>query len=264
MSTYIFTYTRSDLLNKRIEKDGDWYKVNLGAVNAFNAHGALYLEEGIRELLYNPESRLAQKIENGYLFGEMEHPVLPPNLTSEQAFARVSYLNPERKSHHIKSIELINTGVPVGKGFSGNVLQIVGWVMPMGPYGPLLKEQLDNPEVNTAFSIRCFSQTTRVGHTEVRKIQSIVTFDWVTEPGIPTANKFDTQRVSMESRNPVILNTYELPYKYTEESIQNIIKNEKDKARIQGISLESHFSDIARDLKLDKKSNFSKVFDQWS
>lgn len=261
MSTMVFTYTRGDLLNKRIEVDEQgWYKVNLGAINAFNAHGAFYLQDGVSELLYNPESRLAQKLENGYLIGEMEHPKLSPHMSNEEVFMTVSHINRENQSHHIKKIEIVDTGVSPGKGFPGTILQLVGWVKPCGPKGQFLKECLDDPEMNTAFSVRALTSVGRVGVTEVRKIESIITFDWVTEPGIPSANKFDTQRVSIESYNNLTLNSIELPYKYSLNDIQNIANKNKTHGNV---NMESDTMGILRDIKVSNNSKYSKVFKQW-
>lgn len=261
MEKMVFTYTRGDLLNKKIEKDAQgWYKVNLGAINAFNEHGAFYLQDGVRELLYNPESRLAQKLENGYLIGEMEHPKIPPTLSKEEAFMFVSYPNRDRQSHHIKSIEIVDTGVAPGKGFSGTILQLVGWVKPSGPFGKFLQESLDDPEINTAFSIRSLTKNGRVGATEVRKIQSIITFDWVTEPGIRTANKFDTARVATEGYSQP-LSSVELPYEYTDVEIASIEQTYLKSH--PGISTESDVMSIFNDIRQVNKSKFGKLFDRW-
>lgn len=262
MSSYIFTYVKSDLLNKKIEKDSEgWYKVNLGAVNAFNAHGAFYSQEGVNELIFDKTSRLGQKLEYGYLFGEMEHPVIKPGVSKEEAFSRVIYLEPSRKSHHIKKLELIDTGKPTGKGFAGNIIQIVGWVLPQGPFGPYLKESLDNPEINTAFSIRCLTLDDYVGGVQVRRIKSIITFDWVTEPGITSANKFDSPRVSMESRSN--LDSVDMSYSYTGDEIMKMVDDYK-KAN-PNVSMESDLMSCVRDLKLNSKkdSSYDKLFKQW-
>lgn len=261
MGNMIFTYTRGDLLNKKIEQDEQgWYKVNLGAINAFNAHGAFYLQDGVNELLHNPESRLAQKLANGYLIGEMEHPKISHHMSNEEVFMAVSHINRENQSHHIKKIEIVDTGISPGKGFPGTILQLVGWVKPCGPKGQYLKECLDDPEMNTAFSVRALTSVGRVGMTEVRKIESIITFDWVTEPGIPSANKFDTQRVSIESYNNSMLNSIELPYKYSIADLQSIAERN---SKVSGAGMESETMGILKDLKVSNASKYSKVFKRW-
>lgn len=262
MGNMIFTYTRGDLLNKKIERDDQgWYKVNLGAINAFNAHGAFYLQDGVNELLHNPESRLAQKLANGYLIGEMEHPKITPNMSPEEVFMLVSHINRENQSHHIKKIEIEDTGISPGKGFPGTILQLVGWVKPCGPKGQYLQECLDDPEINTAFSVRALTSIGRVGMTEVRKIESIITFDWVTEPGIPSANKFDTKRVSIESYGQLgFLESTELPYQYTTTDIAAIADKLKSNP---GAHMESDTLGILGDLNLSKKSSHNKLFKQW-
>lgn len=259
MSSYIFTYVKSNLLNTKIEQDErGWYKVNLGAVNAFNAHGAFYSEEGVRNLIYDKHSRLGAKLENGYLFGEFEHPKISPSMKPEEVFSRVIYTDPHNKSHHIKKLELIDTGKPTGNGFSGNTIQIVGWVLPDGPHGDMLKKSLDNPEINTAFSIRCFTEDTMMGRTQIRRIKTIVTFDWVSEPGIASANKFDSPRVGLES-----LNTVDLPYQFSDDEILEMASSYKKNH--PNVSMESDFMSLVRDLKIPehKTSKHDKLFKQW-
>lgn len=213
MESLVLTYTQSDVLQKVVEKDEQgWYKVNLGAINAYNAHGHFYLSEGVRELLYDPASRFAQKIEKGYLIGEMEHPKLTSDMDEMDVFLRITNPDRDRQSHHIKKIEIIDTGKPTGGAFPGNILQLVGYVKPAGPFGHLLEQSLNDPEINTCFSIRALTENKRINGTLVKQIKTIVTFDWVTEPGIPSANKFDTERISVES--------FDLPYKFTPEKLK--------------------------------------------
>lgn len=252
----IFTYTKSDVLNKQIPKDEQgWYQVNLGALNAFNAHGHFYVAEGVRDLIENSDSRLGKKLREGYLEGEQEHPVYTPGMSKVDFLIRVMKIDPDRKSHHIKKIEVVDSGVPVGGGFEGNVLTLVGWVKPMGNKGHLLKESLDDPEVNTAFSVRSLTDDVYERGTLIKKITTLITFDWVNEPGILTANKFDSRRVSVESFN--------VPLTFNDEDFDKVEQYIKDHGNIGGMESGEALS-VLRDIKKSVSGNKSfNAFNRW-
>lgn len=252
----IFTYTKSDVLNKQIPKDDQgWYQVNLGALNAFNAHGHFYVAEGVRDLIENSDSRIGKKLREGYLEGEQEHPVYMPGMSKVDFLIRVMKIDPDRKSHHIKKIEVVDSGVPVGGGFNGNVLNLVGWVKPMGNKGHLLKESLDDPEVNTAFSVRSLTDDVYDNRgTLIKKITTLITFDWVNEPGILTANKFDSKRVSVES--------YNIPLTFNSEDFDRIEKYIKDNNGIGGMESNEALS-VLKEIKTTSTGKQFALFSRW-
>lgn len=185
---------------KVLEKDKDgYYKVILGGFNTFNQSGAFYLSDNVKEIITDKTSILARRIESGFLKGEADHPALLPGMTKKDFFLRNMQLELTRISHSIKSVEMIQTDTPSGLPGKGNVIRVEGWIKPAGPYGDALLKDLEDPNVNVAFSIRSFTMDVKVNGTVVKEIKQIVTWDWVVEPGIKMATKWD--KLSLETRD---------------------------------------------------------------
>lgn len=194
MEKLVFTYTRSDVKNTKLKQENGWYLCNIGNLNAFNCSNVLYLADGVKEMINDPQTRIGQKLAEGYLKGEREHPKWERSMSKMEYLLRLMEIDPKNVSHHIKSIEIEDTGIPVGKGFTGNILNIKAWIKPdAGSLGQILKHDLDDPEINVAFSIRSIVNDTVIRGIAVKKIQNLITFDWVHMPGMATANKFDTK-----------------------------------------------------------------------
>jgi hypothetical protein len=198
MGQIIFSSIKTFADNKVLEQDANgYYRVTLGALNAFNASGDFYLEDGIKDLIENESNSLARRLKAGYLKGEAGHPVYEPGMTKAEFFSRNLRIHQPLVSHHIREIILTPTNEPSGLPGRGNTVLIEGWVKPSGIHGDALKKDLDNPECNVAFSIRSFTQDVMIGGVNVKKLAQIVTWDWVVEPGIQRANKFT--KLSSES-----------------------------------------------------------------
>lgn len=208
-----FSAIRIKADNTNLEQDENgYYRVILGAINAFNSAGDFYISEGVNDLISNQSSSLARRIKSGYLKGEVGHPILEPGMTKSQYYARNMRIDQNNVSHHIRDVILTPTNEPCGIPGGGNIILIEGWVKPAGSKGDALKKALDNPDENVAFSIRSFTQDMVQGGVNRKKLLQIITWDWVVEPGIKFANKFDKVdgRISIESFNLCTFNTDEL------------------------------------------------------
>lgn len=181
----IFTIQKTHSPEKVLEKDDNgYYKVILGALNCRNSSGEFYVAEGVKELMQDPSSLIYKRLQSGYLVGEMGHPQFQPGMTKADYIMRMFRIAQDNTSHHIKSVEF-------QPGQNGMV-KMLGWVKPAGPKGDLLKESLDNPDRNTAFSIRSITGDYVEKGQTIKKILQIITWDWVELPGIQTANAWDT------------------------------------------------------------------------
>jgi hypothetical protein len=126
-------------------------------------------------------------METGLCKGEIDHPKLF-GMTQEQIIHRLSIIEPTLVSHHIKSMELVDKKDENGK----EVVLVYGEVKPSGPYTESLRQSLDNPEENVAFSIRSFCRMAMWEGKLSRIVTEVLTYDHVSEPGIKLANQFDT------------------------------------------------------------------------
>jgi len=171
--------------------ENGYYTVPLGAVNCYNAAGEFYTSEGINEL-FSPSSSLMRRISNGNLYGELGHPKKLPNMTNFEFYQRARTIEETNICMHISEVWLdydfgkkVNSSIP-------NMIGIFGKIRPAGPHANVLKEDLDNKKANVCFSIRCLTSVEVKNGITVKKIEEIITWDRVTEPGISIANKWDT------------------------------------------------------------------------
>jgi hypothetical protein len=199
----IFTAIKGYGDNRQLEKDANgYYRVTLGALNAFNASGDFYLAEGIKEFIENESHSLARRIKAGYLKGEAGHPVYETGMSKAEFFSRNQRIHQPLVSHHIREIILTPTDKPSGIPGISNLVLIEAWLKPSGTYGDALQKDLENPDCNVAFSIRSFTNDSVIGGTNIKKIVQIITWDWVVEPGIQLANKFSklgTESICLEA-----------------------------------------------------------------
>lgn len=160
--------------------ENGYYDVTLGALGVTNTSGEKY-PLAPAKVLFENDSILMRRVNNGQLRGEQGHPKRLPGMTPNDFLRRVISIEESRISHHIKELYLVNTGK--------DSVDVKGLVRPTDARGGDLKECLDNPDENTAFSLRSLTRDHYDGNgTLIKEIISIVTWDYVNEPGIAKAN----------------------------------------------------------------------------
>lgn len=184
-----------------LKKDGQgYYEVVIGALDVFNSAGQYYVYEQAKEL-FESSSQLMRRVSRGALRGEYGHPKFQPGMSNDQFANRVMSIYEENVSHHFREVTLDFERVKDGSGKP--VIAIVAWVKPCGPNGPALEQSLNNPNENVCFSIRAFTDDYREAGLTKRILKTIVTWDYVNEPGIAVAEKFKAP--SLESLGTDIL-----------------------------------------------------------
>ena len=188
-----------------------YYKLILGALNFHNAAG-IYYDYDTSKQVFEESSSFMRRIRGGNLYSEVEHPEWKPGMSLDDYVRRIRYIDGQNVCAHIREIELVMEE----KGAYGKpVCVIYGWVKPDRDKGHLLKAALENPKQNVCFSIRSLVEERRVGSTIIRSIQELVSFDWVIEPGISKAHKFNapgleslqlTDRSAVEVPLPILEN----------------------------------------------------------
>jgi len=186
----IFTTIKSNNQSAILEQDDKgYYRIRVGGFNVFNSGGAYYSIAGVKELIENKSSSLNRRLKAGYLKSEAGHPVYQPGMSKPDFYARNMKIEITKVACHIRDIILIPTSEKSGVG-SDEIYHVDLWIKPSGPYGDALKAALDNPDENVAFSIRSFTQDKIINGIQVKKILQIITWDWVTEPGVNKASKW--------------------------------------------------------------------------
>ena len=169
------------------QDDNGYYEVVVGALDVYNSAGQFYVYEQAKEL-FQSSSQLMRRVSRGALRGEYGHPKPQPGMSNDQFANRIMSIYEENTCCHHKEITLDFDRVKDANGKP--VIAIISKVMPSGPIGPALEKSLNNKNENVCFSIRAFTDDYREGGITKRILKTVVTFDFVTEPGIEVANKF--------------------------------------------------------------------------
>ncbi len=183
-----------------LKKDADgYYYVLLGALNIFNSENIYYAYNESKHV-FERSNVFMRKVLAGNLFGEEDHPQYEQGMSEAQWIERNEWIETRNVCMHIREVEVKPTdqmcnGLPV--------MEIWGWIKPNRERGPLLAEALENPHQNVCFSLRAIVREGRLGETIVRRIDKLVTFDWVIEDGLQICNKYSAiqrgSKVAQES-----------------------------------------------------------------
>ena len=180
-----------------LKRDADgYYPMVVGALNVFNSAGQYYVYEQAKEL-FQESSQLMRRVSKGALRGEYGHPKPLPGMTNDQFANRVMSIYEENTCCHHKEITLDFENVKDEQGKP--VIAIISKVCPSGPHGGALERSLQNKNENVFFSIRAFTDDFRDRGVTKRVLKTIVTWDYVNEPGLAIANKFSAP--ALESHN---------------------------------------------------------------
>jgi len=159
------------------------YRVPLGALAAYNTSGDFYTYDDDVKKLFSDNSDLKKRVENGYMKSEYNHPDVS-GLGRTEMFKRILAIDVDKVCCTIVALYI------TPKQVNGRTEYIIdGDIVPSGPYGEILKEELDNKHLNVAFSIRALTKNvTNADGTLTKKLLHAITFDYVSQCGIPSAN----------------------------------------------------------------------------
>jgi hypothetical protein len=169
------------------QDENGYYECIVGALNMFNSAGQYYLYEKSREL-FESSSQLMRRVKRGALRGEYGHPKRQINQSMDDFAHRVLSIYEEQVCCHHAELFLDFDRIKDDSGHP--IIAIVSKVAPSGPYGHVLERSLKNPKENVCFSIRSFTDDFMDRGIMKRVLKTVVTFDYVNEPGIAAAEKF--------------------------------------------------------------------------
>lgn len=190
MNSIRFGCTALSGVNKvgNIKKDENgYYEMIVGALNVFNSSGMYYVYEKSREL-FEQSSQLQRRVARGALRGEYGHPKAQIGQSDEAFARRILTIDEGNVCCHHKEIVIDFDKIKDERGQP--IIAIVSKVCPSGPLGHVLERSLNNKDENVCFSIRSFTKDFMDRGVYKRILQTVVTFDYVNEPGIAIANKF--------------------------------------------------------------------------
>lgn len=158
---------------------------------------------------YDPASMIQQMVDPNTHFnmvfqqqkkkGEYGHPTFY-GLNNTEQLTRLRTVDESRVSHLFTEIY---TDKPVG-----NTVVVRANLKPTGPFGSVFKEELDDPVVNTAFSLRAYVDTEVRGNVRFRRVRQLVTWDTVGASGYATTDKANA--IGLEDFSGNNYNEYEI------------------------------------------------------
>lgn len=179
-----------------------YYRQVIGALRCFNSAGHFYTDEQRAIDLFKESSGFQRRVKRGAVRAEVDHPDWLKGMTEAEFEARMYYVDPKNCCAQFAKIELDFDNY---KDDSGNpIIAIIGEFIPSGVHGAMLEKQLKNGRENVCFSIRAFTFDRMVGGRKMRTLADIITFDYVNEPGIAIASKYDSH-MSLESHREHIV-----------------------------------------------------------
>ena len=227
----------------KLQQDPDgYYDFQAGAFDAYNSAGAFY-PLGPAQQFFEDASDFQRRIKSGRLYGEMDHPIMLPGMSREQFLMRIMRIEHKFTSHHIREAYLTNE-----EGFKNKDGQVMTMThLRLKPTNERLGISLDNPHENTAMSIRSITIDRfdpRRG-CMMKNMKMPVTWDWIPEPGIAEAGKYD--HPGLESLNPNLTLNQDVAFEFTH---QDVVNTQKFLSKT-GLGMESGF-DMAAIANLEK------------
>ena len=165
----------------RSGEDGYYENFPMAALGVATRNNTYYDVSEFVDQITNPETYFNRMLADGTLYGEYGHPTIA-GMDHAAQLNRLSVIAEDRVSHHFRRIS------------TGNMLEsggrlITADIKPSGPYGKYLQESLEEPHMNTAFSLRSITMDRVERGLVRRKMRKLVTFDAVAAGGYAEASK---------------------------------------------------------------------------
>lgn len=242
MSTVKFTSTRILPAGKKgvlTPDENGYYTTVLGGLNCYNSKGEYYvLSDEVRKL-FESSSIFMRRIKKGVLKSELGHPKPTPGMTEIDYYQRIMDIDEKNVCAHIAEVWLDED---FGKNHpeynNPRLVGIIGKVAPSGPYASTVKRAFESPVENACFSVRSITEDRWENGRTVKTLKTIVSWDFVNEPGIAIATKIDSPALeSYDNATDKINYTVETDYEkvLSVKKLQDIV-NDKTNATV---SLES-------------------------
>lgn len=168
--------------------DADGYRsIIVGGLNIFNSNGEYYTLQGARDL-FEKSSSFMRRIGRGALRGENGHPAFLPGMTMDEYIGRVMNIDEGNVCAHFSEVWLDFNSVKTANGVP--TVAIMAKVKPSGKLSYILEQAFNNPKENVCFSIRAATKDYWDKGVKMRQLDTIITFDYVNEPGIAIAEKY--------------------------------------------------------------------------
>jgi hypothetical protein len=165
------------------DSNGIYKGLPMMVLNQTTQQKTYYEPESMMKAITNPEGTFYKNYVAHKAYGELGHPRFT-GMDKDAALARLMDVQEARASH-------LFTGIYTDAPASDGTIVLRADIKPAGEKGATLKESLDDPIQNTAFSLRAFvsGQMLPDGRT-FRTVHAFTTFDAVLASGYATTDKF--------------------------------------------------------------------------
>lgn len=182
-----------------VDENG-YREVPVGGLNIFNSAGQYYTYQGAKELFEN-SSQFMRRVKRGALRGEVGHPTKRRDETMDDFIGRYISIDENNICAHFAEIflDFENFKDATGK----QIIAIMAKVKGSGVKGDFLEKQFANNQENVCFSVRAFTDDYSDRGVIKRDLKNIITFDYVNEPGIKIATKYDSPALESLLDKPV-------------------------------------------------------------
>ena len=174
---------------------------------------------------------------SGNLRGEYGHPRYQPGMTMDDFVNRVRDIYEPHVCMHIRKVTVDYTTYRNAQGQP--VITIIGEVKPSGPMGPALKEQFENKHEDVCFSIRSLTNDEFSMGRVNKHIKLIVTWDYVNEPGLANAHKWNAPGLESYKEDDMKIVVGEAASLSEQFILPGQLKAMLDRQKATGVSMES-------------------------
>lgn len=172
--------------------ENGYYELVIGGLNTLNSNDEYYTLDKAKEL-FEESSVFMRRVKSGNLRGELGHPKKQPTQTMNDYFSRILSIDENNICCHFAEVWLdLDYGKKNPQLNNPCLVAIMAKVKPCGPKGFVLEQSLKNSKENTCFSIRALTRDFMKNGRTNRILQQIICWDYVNEPGISIANKYDS------------------------------------------------------------------------
>lgn len=181
-----------------------YYEMCIGGLNIDNHGGQRYLATKRAVGLFDDSSDFQRKVNSGNLRGEVGHPRRTPGMTDHAWAARCADTLESNVCVYWSKIWLdFDYGKKNPHLNRPDMIGIIARFRPGGAKGDFLARDLADPETNVCFSIRSVSEAYTQGGKTFFDLLAINNWDYVNEPGLSPANKWQATTLESLVRTPL-------------------------------------------------------------
>jgi hypothetical protein len=169
----------------RCDANGVYSGLPMMTLGETTQQNTYYDPQSVMDQITSPTSRFNIVLKQGKLLGEYGHPSFIGQgfANDSEKIQRLTTVDEKTTSHLFTSFY---TDSPSRDG----TVVLRADLKPTGPYGAVFKESLEDPVVNTAFSLRAYVDTkVESNGRKYRNVRSLVTFDTVGASGFFGSDK---------------------------------------------------------------------------